>query len=1131
MKHKLFALLTMLLCATTVWADNYNVGTDSELRAAIANDGANITVTADINLSNSTLSIESGMTVTIDLGGFTLDRKLTKRGEGGGQVITVREGATLNLSNGTLKGGWGGNAGGINNEGGTANLTDVNITGCTGDDKGGAICNRSGGTLTMKGGSITDNTSFDKDDPTGGGGMFNAEGATATLTGVTITGNEAKVCGGGGICNVGTLTIDGGSITGNTAGTHGAGIWQEGTLNVQGAITVKDNYRKSGILDNVYLYSNHLITVTGALDGSSIGVTMRTPGTFTSGYHTHNTAHPSQLFSADNTPDWQVVTDANYEARLDNQNPYGISYIERSWDDVNKKVVCTRKNWDSGYTAITSESCDIYDNLNLTGGKYIVKGNVTIDGLIHINGTDPVEIVLTDNSTLNAYCIDYSSYTPGTLLSIYAEEGSGDLGKIIADGSETSHKNNGLGGNSSLVIHGGDIAATGSENCAGIGSQKGITVSIYGGNIKAYGSSTSAGIGAGSGVEEYGTINIYGGTILAEGGYWKKYEDFFLYDGGPGIGGAKDCVNGRVHIYGGDITANGRTEAAGIGASQWSDSNTGAGTIIIDGGHVVASGGGEYGAGIGGGDGVRGGTIIINGGHVEAYGGRDAAGIGGGEGGDAGIITITGGYVYAEGGWEFGAGIGGGQDGNGGTITITGGTVVAKSGNVGVGGMRGIGPGGGSDDYGSLTIGDNMMVSSWNGGVGPVSADSRRDYCWYHTQARVELCTHKDLTYTVSGNTINDTHTAHCPYCTTAFEPEQHNFADKVCTVCGITETTTTYTVKVYLPGEDEKYAAPVEHKVIDGEKYNLLVPLTTNIPINLEFAGWLEDTDPAKEPLNNIETDGTETLLPAGTQYTVTGNVKFFARYKKINITLADNAPNGETLSRYDGKQVNVTLSGRTLKKDGNWNTLCLPFNVNDFSGTPLAGATVKMLQATAFDKENGTLTITFNSGSEDKIMAGHPYIVKWDSGDNIADPVFNGVTISNSLHSVTTTTQGAPEGTKVTFTGSFSPVRIDKEDRTMLYLGAASTLYYPNAAMTIKACRSYFQLKGIEAGDVTNAQMFFGDDENTTAIRSIDNGQLTIDNWAGAWYDLQGRRITNGQKPKAKGLYIHNGKKLVIK
>lgn len=104
---KLF--LVGLLCATTVWAEDYNVGTDSELRTAIQDNNANITVTSNIDLSNSTLSIPSGATVTIDLGGHTLDRGLKAREYNtGGQVITVRKGATLNLTGGTLKGGWGG---------------------------------------------------------------------------------------------------------------------------------------------------------------------------------------------------------------------------------------------------------------------------------------------------------------------------------------------------------------------------------------------------------------------------------------------------------------------------------------------------------------------------------------------------------------------------------------------------------------------------------------------------------------------------------------------------------------------------------------------------------------------------------------------------------------------------------------------------------------------------------------------------------------------------------------------------------------------------------------------------------------------------------------------------------------
>ena len=48
---------------------------------------------------------------------------------------------------------------------------------------------------------------------------------------------------------------------------------------------------------------------------------------------------------------------------------------------------------------------------------------------------------------------------------------------------------------------------------------------------------------------------------------------------------------------------------------------------------------------------------------------------------------------------------------------------------------------------------------------------------------------------------------------------------------------------------------------------------------------------------------------------------------------------------------------------------------------------------------------------------------------------------------------------------------------------------------------------------------------DNNTTAIDAVENGQSTVD----TWYDLNGHRLQS--KPTKKGLYIHNGKKFVVK
>ena len=100
------------------------------------------------------------------------------------------------------------------------------------------------------------------------------------------------------------------------------------------------------------------------------------------------------------------------------------------------------------------------------------------------------------------------------------------------------------------------------------------------------------------------------------------------------------------------------------------------------------------------------------------------------------------------------------------------------------------------------------------------------------------------------------------------------------------------------------------------------------------------------------------------------------------------------------------------------------------------------------------------------------------------------------------------------------------------MLYMGADNNLYYPNGAMTIGACRAYFQLNNgltcgnpSQGGDGINSFVLnFGEETN-----SIENSKLKIENEAAAWYDISGRKLTG--KPAQKGIYINNGKKVVIK
>ena len=45
--------------------------------------------------------------------------------------------------------------------------------------------------------------------------------------------------------------------------------------------------------------------------------------------------------------------------------------------------------------------------------------------------------------------------------------------------------------------------------------------------------------------------------------------------------------------------------------------------------------------------------------------------------------------------------------------------------------------------------------------------------------------------------------------------------------------------------------------------------------------------------------------------------------------LELPDDVDNTETVELWDGVTTNVKLTGRTLYKDGKWNTLCVPFHL----------------------------------------------------------------------------------------------------------------------------------------------------------------------------------------------------------
>ena len=221
-------------------------------------------------------------------------------------------------------------------------------------------------------------------------------------------------------------------------------------------------------------------------------------------------------------------------------------------------------------------------------------------------------------------------------------------------------------------------------------------------------------------------------------------------------------------------------------------------------------------------------------------------------------------------------------------------------------------------------------------------------------------------------------------------------------------------------------------HGAIVGNNY--LGTLTCNLYYNCTVAGVSSATGVGS---HNADVAADNGAMPG---------IILYDNPSKIDI-------NSQILSNVGNVSVpRVALAGRTLYKDAGWNTLCLPFAVNNFSGTPLEGAIVKTLVSSSLVGTTLTLNFTDDQYNLTSIEAGKPYIVKWESGDNITNPAFTDVTIRYSLEPVVTDA--------VTFMGCFSPVSIDQEDRSKLYLASNSALHFPNGAMTIGACRAYFQL-----------------------------------------------------------------------
>ncbi len=246
----------------------------------------------------------------------------------------------------------------------------------------------------------------------------------------------------------------------------------------------------------------------------------------------------------------------------------------------------------------------------------------------------------------------------------------------------------------------------------------------------------------------------------------------------------------------------------------------------------------------------------------------------------------------------------------------------------------------------------------------------------------------------------------------------------------------------------------------------------------------------------------------------------------------------NTDLLAANMGKPVNFTISGRTLYKDGSWNTIILPFSMTkeQFDASPLAGADIQFVSTTS-TVEGTHVTLEFGDFAPYleggySFFAGYPFFVKWESGENIVDPTFTGVVIEESEDPFNQLNNDAT----IYSIGQYSSLMMyppeeltGDDDALIYYLGSDNKLRYTGKQRLLNAFRHAFVFRATDGSALPAGELDFTlnfDDGTTTGIVEVDGTKTSMPE---GYYNIQGMKLNNA--PKQKGIYITNGKKFIVK
>lgn len=225
--------------------------------------------------------------------------------------------------------------------------------------------------------------------------------------------------------------------------------------------------------------------------------------------------------------------------------------------------------------------------------------------------------------------------------------------------------------------------------------------------------------------------------------------------------------------------------------------------------------------------------------------------------------------------------------------------------------------------------------------------------------------------------------------------------------------------------------------------------------------------------------------------------------------ITLDENGDNNVEAA----ENVNVTLK-RTFYKDGEWNTLCLPFAVAD-AKTAFDNAELREVD-TQNSHDN---TIVFKEATA--IEAGKPYLIKWANSSSAAVNVekkFEGVTLVAAATPVVVKEGG------ISFNGFYKMTAASElGGASVAAIGAGNKLFKVTEGK-MKGFRAAFVLSS--GAEATKYNVVI--DGTATGIEDLVIDGVKAN---GRVYNLNGQYVGNSLNGLQPGLYIQNGKKIVVK